>query len=567
MGSDSLVVREYLESLKEDQELDKLFPILLNIMGFRIVATAKEAKGQSQYGKDIIAIGKDEKGIICRFYFELKGFKDRDITQDNYFAEDGVRESILEAKDTAFNDSSIPQFNLLPVKIVFVHNGTIKANIRPTFDGLIAKEFGPDQFERWDIFHLTDLFGKYFFNEYLLTDEESSRLFKKTLVLLDAPGNEFVEFKRLVDLQVEKIGDIRSGRAFNKFFATQNLLCSVITHYSQENGNLEPAKICLSYLLLKTWAWILKQRLETRSAVLNEFRKLVKLHFIMLEEYFRKTLSTAISEHGLFAERGGPFEEIGYPLRAFEYLNYLAYYFQVRLYFPDFNTAPTEAKYKRLSRLQKDIIVELIDNNDGCCRPLLDNHSIAILNVFLFFLKNPFRTDEDREFMEAYLFKILENIKIIKIVRKRFPLLNGNEMILARKVLGDETIKYEDRSSLLITVLFELAAILDAELIYNEFKPMAEKKINMQTAYPNFNDFDIEQLLFEKKLHNEYFIEASISLKEDLRTFRTSVKGKINDQPVYRTDLAGFPYLRTLAHIYFKNEFFPDEWRQFIPEE
>ena len=49
MNSNSIIVREYLSSLKEDTELDYLFPILLNIMGFRIVQTAKESKGQSQY--------------------------------------------------------------------------------------------------------------------------------------------------------------------------------------------------------------------------------------------------------------------------------------------------------------------------------------------------------------------------------------------------------------------------------------------------------------------------------------------------------------------------------------
>ena len=31
------ILREYIESLKEDNELDYIFPILLQAMGFRIV--------------------------------------------------------------------------------------------------------------------------------------------------------------------------------------------------------------------------------------------------------------------------------------------------------------------------------------------------------------------------------------------------------------------------------------------------------------------------------------------------------------------------------------------------
>ncbi|WP_460992057.1 hypothetical protein, partial [Staphylococcus aureus] len=114
MGSNDLLVKEYLESLKEDTELDYLFPILLRLMKFSIVTTARESKGQSQYGKDIIAIGKDENGIKKRFYFELKGFSDKDITQTSLLKQDGILESIREAKLVAFNDTSIPGFNDLP---------------------------------------------------------------------------------------------------------------------------------------------------------------------------------------------------------------------------------------------------------------------------------------------------------------------------------------------------------------------------------------------------------------------------------------------------------------------
>lgn len=141
MGSNDLLVKEYLESLKEDTELDYLFPILLRLMKFSIVTTARESKGQSQYGKDIIAIGKDENGIKKRFYFELKGFSDKDITQTSLLKQDGILESIREAKLVAFNDTSIPGFNDLPVQIVVVHNGVIKSDSRLTLEGILSKEF------------------------------------------------------------------------------------------------------------------------------------------------------------------------------------------------------------------------------------------------------------------------------------------------------------------------------------------------------------------------------------------------------------------------------------------
>lgn len=111
------VIRDYLESLKEDNELDYIFPMLLQSMGYRIISTPKNSKGQSQYGKDIVAVGLDESGCKCKWYFELKGEAAKDINDSTFSVKDGVRDSILAAKYAAYRDSSIPGFNKLPKKM------------------------------------------------------------------------------------------------------------------------------------------------------------------------------------------------------------------------------------------------------------------------------------------------------------------------------------------------------------------------------------------------------------------------------------------------------------------
>lgn len=52
------IIKQYVESLKEDNELDYIFPILLERMGYRVLSTPRQSKGQSQYGRDVIAIKK-----------------------------------------------------------------------------------------------------------------------------------------------------------------------------------------------------------------------------------------------------------------------------------------------------------------------------------------------------------------------------------------------------------------------------------------------------------------------------------------------------------------------------
>lgn len=565
MNSNNILVQEYLGSLKEDKELDYLFPILLNVMGFRIVQTALESKGQSQYGKDIVAIGKDDKGNKYRWYFELKGFKDKNITDANYSIPDGIRESIIEAKDTAFNDSSIPEFNLLPVKIVVVHNGIIKTNIRPTFDGFISREFKLGEFERWDIYYLTDLFSKYLFSEYLLADTESNRLLKRTLAFLDSPDNDFIDFKQLVEIQIDKINSIK-GRTFTKFFATINLLSSIVFHYSIENQNLIAAKDCSDYLVLRVWSWILKEKLESKKAVLKEFRKLLKTQYDILNLYFKKTYNVASLENGLYAENGAFFEAIGYPLRCFDYINDIIYYCELRSYYPLFEKASDHKK--RLRNIQKDKIIKLIKNNSGAYRPIIDNHSIAILNTFRFFSEQTDLRERDVEFLASYVYGIITGLIVIKLKRNRLPEgYNRINLVAEFVATGEKPAEYLDESSMLIAVLYELLVLFNAEDMYLSLKNQLGDKVNLQIPHPNTKEFDIEQLLFEKHMDLEYYIDSFQPTPDSFDEFKNRVKEKQYEEMEYRTDKAGFPYLRTLAHKYFKNEIFPDEWRSKIPKD
>src|SRR5262249_26612254 len=134
---------------------------------------------------------------------------DRNITTRTYQKDDGIRESIRESKDRVYADSSNPGFNELPVKIVVVHNGTIHPSVKETFDGMITREFpagGVYEFERWDLHELTQLFTEHLFNEYLLVDDEAIIRFKRVLVLINTPGNDYKDFFVLINFILEKAG-------------------------------------------------------------------------------------------------------------------------------------------------------------------------------------------------------------------------------------------------------------------------------------------------------------------------------------------------------------------------
>lgn len=566
MGANSIIVKEYLESLKEDKELDYVFPLLLSVMGFEVITTAKESKGQSQYGKDVVAIGKDESGKEWRYYFQIKAGSAKDITDATFNEDNGIRSSLLQAKDTPLKDSTRADFDSLPIKIVLVHPGVLKENFRPVFEGFIQREFRHEEFEHWHIYKLITLFEENLFNECLLVDDESSKLFKRLLVLLDAPGNDYDDLHQLLNHLIQN-HSAASGRKFQKFFASFHLIAGIIFQFSKESGNLHSARECLTILILKVWAWILSQKLEADKNTLTEYRKLLKIHYAVLDEYFHKTFPIAVTENGLFAERSAFYEAIGYPLRSFEYMGYLLYYFEAMPYSFDFENSIDKQSLDKIRNEQKERLISLISSNDGCSRPVVDYHSITITMLFLFFVEDEI-TESHLSFIASYLLGVFENILLLKSTRNRYPLVGTNLKILAEySAEGVRPEEYFDSSSILIPTLFELITILKWEKGYELFIDKFDNKLSMQIPFPKTTDFDFEQKLFEGHQHDGYFVETLIkSVKGTYKQFRDKLEAESGEEINFRTDTVGFRYLRLLAHFYYKNELPPFEWRNLLKE-
>lgn len=105
------------------------------------------------------------------------------------------------------------------------------------------------------------------FDETLLTDDESYRLFKKILVLLDGEGNNYEDISTLVQLQLKKITSAKkeNRRLILNAFASLRLIAHMVHYYSVECQNLLPAKYCVDTIVLKTWAWILKSKKRIKA--------------------------------------------------------------------------------------------------------------------------------------------------------------------------------------------------------------------------------------------------------------------------------------------------------------
>ena len=543
------IIKQYVASLKEDGELDYIFPLLLERMGYRVLSTPRQSKGQSQYGRDIIAI-KKLKGTPTLYHFELKGFAAKDITDRNLNEKDGLIESLRASKYTPYEDASVPDLKDYPKQYVFVHNGTVELNAQPTLNGFIRAEFPEGNFERWDLAKLTELFSKYLFDETLLTDDESYRLFKKTLVLLDAEENDFSDLVRLIDLQIQKMEEQgkENRRKLLNFFATLRLIAAMAYFYSYESNNLRPAKFCIDTIVLKTWTWILRHKLEKKKATVSLFNGLVLLQMQIYEEYVNKVLRFANFKKGLYSFQASETEYMFYPLRCYDFLGDLIYFYMM--------TEAYGADLKVVGSTRMEALKAIIRNNTACTVPLLDTHTIPILMVFRYMA---FRCEsqDDTDCLGGFILDCIFNLSLRYRKQKMWPEMSGNRMALAKSLVSKSE-DYHCESSLLLVVIFELIAYLDIPEAYTAFKKVVEESgVDLQVAYPEHGECDIEQLLFEKRLNKELSVETGIKLPETLEEFKQQYRKKYNSMG-YRTDSVGYGFLRSLAHKYYETDFFPD---------
>lgn len=543
------IIKQFIASLREDDELDFIFPLLLERMGFRVLSTPRQSKGQSQYGRDVIAI-KKLNGVQTLYLFELKGFGAKDINDRTLNEPDGLIESLRASKYTMFEDASIPALNSYPRQYVFVHNGLVEANALPTLNGFIKTEFPEGNFEGWDLGILTSLFSKYLFDETLLADDESYRLFKKTLVLLDAEENDFSDLVALVDLQVEKMDSSKNEnrRKLLNFFATLRLIVSMVYFYSRESQNIYPAKFCADTIVLKAWAWILRGGREKKTSTLKLFNGLVMQQMQIYEEYVNKVLRFANFPKGLYSFQASQTEHIFYPLRCYDFLGDLIYFYEL--------TEAYGADLNKVGQTRMDALKAIIRNNTACTMPLLDTHSIPVLMVFKYIAFRG-KTQDDTDCLGGFVVDTIINMSLRYRRQKMWPEMSGNRMALA-KSLVEKIEDYCCDSSLLILWLFELSAYLNIPELYSTFKKVVEEsKVNLQVAYPEVGEHDIEQLLFEHRLNKELSVETNIKLPDTLDEFRQKFRKKYNSIK-YRTDAVGYGFLRILAHKYYETDFFPD---------
>lgn len=255
------MLKEYLASLKERDELDVILPDLLSQMGLNVFIMP--SRGFKEYGVDVAAVGSINGDVDKVYLFSVK---EKNLTRSTWIgdSEQSLRWSLDEIQ-YSFIDSRIPlEHKTKPVVIGLCFGGHISTGIRQDVTGYIRKNTRENlSFEEWNGDKLAGLILEHMFTEALFPIGWQP-LLHKSIALIDEPTESREYFSILLQFIFDEDKKLAATiKAINQV----NLALWLIFSQHREQDNLEASYQFAEYSLLVTWSSIkgkLSQKKNTK---------------------------------------------------------------------------------------------------------------------------------------------------------------------------------------------------------------------------------------------------------------------------------------------------------------
>jgi hypothetical protein len=262
-----VLLRDYLASLREREELDAILPDLLSELGFTVFS--RPQRGTTQRGVDVGAVGVDDDGERKVFLFSVK---QGDLTRQDWDGTaQGLRSSLNEIRDVYIQNRLPTRYRSLKVVICLAFGGDVQEQVRDQLSGYLRENTTERiSFEEWNGDKIADLLLKGILREELLPKEMRSS-FQKAVAMVDEPDVAFLHFARLARALRKSGGKslkarIRAGRQLN-------ICLWILFVWARDAGNLEAPYRASEFAVLSAWD-LLRPTIGTKS---KKHRALIKI--------------------------------------------------------------------------------------------------------------------------------------------------------------------------------------------------------------------------------------------------------------------------------------------------
>ena len=225
-----LILKEYLRSLKERNELDALLPDLLTEMG--MIVTSLPQRGTRQNGVDIMAVGKNTKQEDTVFLFSVKD-GDLNRTHWNGGSDQALRPSIEDIIDVYIPNRIPQEHKNKKVVICLCFGGNILEQVRELVSSYTSQKTTKRiSFEEWNGDKIAELIIQHLLKESLLPVGFREEL-RRSIAMIEEPEASIQYFHSLLQL-IEK-----SALSVLRKIRLINLCLWVLYSWSRNLYNLE----------------------------------------------------------------------------------------------------------------------------------------------------------------------------------------------------------------------------------------------------------------------------------------------------------------------------------------
>lgn len=291
------IIREYLSSLRERNELDVILPDIISEMGFNVIS--RPSIGVRQYGVDVVAVGPVNDDRLYLFSIKRGDLTRADWDNDT---NQGLRTSLNEIQDVYIKTHIPDEHRKRKIVICLCFGGDVHEQIRLNVMAYINKNKTDNiSYEEWNGDRIAGYIETGLLREGLLTTQMRSS-FRKAIAMLDEPETSFYHFSTLLDLL---LSSIQNASIKSRVTASRQIcICLwILFAWSRDAGNVESAYLSSERSVLSAWHILrnvvsVENPPESACLVLNQ---IIELHFQIADELNEKVIGRAEEKYAASA--------------------------------------------------------------------------------------------------------------------------------------------------------------------------------------------------------------------------------------------------------------------------
>ncbi|MBZ9859083.1 hypothetical protein [Mesorhizobium sp. CA12] len=384
-----LLLKQYLASLNERDELDVVLPDIMSEVGYTVVSRPK--RGTRQYGVDVAAIGlHPQTGDKSLFLLSIKS---GDLTRDNWTRGNQALRPSLEEIIEVYVPRHVPlRYKDLPVIVAICFGGDMQEDVRPQVEGFIEAKtkLGMLEFVEWNGDHIADLIATGLLRENIFPKAMQTS-FRKAVALVDEPSVCLAHFEELL----RQLADTQPKNLFDRLRLVRQIYLASWTVFvwCRDAENLEAAYSTSVIATLRMWHLSHAHfgRSKLAKGLEEVMKKMMQLNRIIASSFVEKHVSPYCAiEDGLGVSIPSP-ASVDINLKLFQVLGRLAIDGLWLIHTKTLTYEKADSAFQAAldAELQKSLnmICNTIENNPVLYTPLRDDHAIEITAVGLFLMQ------------------------------------------------------------------------------------------------------------------------------------------------------------------------------------